>query len=387
MCVKSAERDLETKSSRSSSSVNRINVFFSFVLFSVQTDLRASFPSLRSMWVTAPTWPTSAGPMTTRCCCQWVGLTRRWWSGPESHWVTKRAKLWTARSLMTTQRRTEVTQRHETIQGLDRCLVLSEETLSVGWFQGTTATWPERKWWTTWPRSTLPASGTCREPDLTCSTKSYLWRRGTHTHTRMHMHTHWRYLRCSWTCFLLRPPVSRAAPLPDKLLKNNVTKKKKVVEVSMSLLHKSSVSPPSQWTAVWISLLGFQELLLEHVFGYRGFDCRNNLHYLNDGADIIFHTAAAVVIQNLSAGQWHSQPDLLLFMLLLLMMTSCFLFLSWQEPRVSTWNTLMTSSVWLSTNTPNTRTSSQQDRLVSPLGQNMSELSLQSPTELKLCSC
>uniref|UniRef100_A0A3Q1EQL2 EMAP like 6 n=1 Tax=Acanthochromis polyacanthus TaxID=80966 RepID=A0A3Q1EQL2_9TELE len=71
------------------------------------------------------------------------------------------------------------------------------------------------------------------------------------------------------------PPVSRAAPLPDKLLKNNVTKKKKVVE----------------------------ELVLEHVFGYRGFDCRNNLHYLNDGADIIFHTAAAVVIQNLSATQ------------------------------------------------------------------------------------
>uniref|UniRef100_A0A3P9CCP9 Uncharacterized protein n=1 Tax=Maylandia zebra TaxID=106582 RepID=A0A3P9CCP9_9CICH len=33
-----------------------------------------------------------------------------------------------------------------------------------------------------------------------------------------------------------------------------------------------------------------------------GFDCRNNLHYLNDGADIVFHTAAAVVIQNLSAG-------------------------------------------------------------------------------------
>uniref|UniRef100_A0A3Q3FEP0 EMAP like 6 n=1 Tax=Labrus bergylta TaxID=56723 RepID=A0A3Q3FEP0_9LABR len=45
-----------------------------------------------------------------------------------------------------------------------------------------------------------------------------------------------------------------------------------------------------------------QELVLEHVFGYRGFDCRNNLHYLNDGADIIFHTAAAVIIQNLSAG-------------------------------------------------------------------------------------
>uniref|UniRef100_H3CLU3 EMAP like 6 n=2 Tax=Tetraodon nigroviridis TaxID=99883 RepID=H3CLU3_TETNG len=70
------------------------------------------------------------------------------------------------------------------------------------------------------------------------------------------------------------PPVSRAAPLPDKVLKVNVSRKKKLVE----------------------------ELLLDHVFGYRGFDCRNNLHYLNDGADIIFHTAATVVIQNLSAG-------------------------------------------------------------------------------------
>uniref|UniRef100_A0A8C1K429 EMAP like 6 n=1 Tax=Cyprinus carpio TaxID=7962 RepID=A0A8C1K429_CYPCA len=64
-----------------------------------------------------------------------------------------------------------------------------------------------------------------------------------------------------------RPPVSRAAPLPDKLVKNNITKKKKMVE----------------------------ELSLDHVFGYRGFDCRNNLHYLNDGADIIFHTAAAAL--------------------------------------------------------------------------------------------
>ncbi|EGW07847.1 Echinoderm microtubule-associated protein-like 6 [Cricetulus griseus] len=71
-----------------------------------------------------------------------------------------------------------------------------------------------------------------------------------------------------------RPPVSRAAPQPEKLQKNNITKKKKLVE----------------------------ELALDHVFGYRGFDCRNNLHYLNDGADIIFHTAAAGVVQNLSTG-------------------------------------------------------------------------------------
>ncbi|XP_074434711.1 echinoderm microtubule-associated protein-like 6 isoform X3 [Larus michahellis] len=71
-----------------------------------------------------------------------------------------------------------------------------------------------------------------------------------------------------------RPPVSRAAPQPEKLQKNNINKKKKLVE----------------------------ELALDHVFGYRGFDCRNNLHYLNDGADIIFHTAAAGIVQNLSTG-------------------------------------------------------------------------------------
>ena len=54
-----------------------------------------------------------------------------------------------------------------------------------------------------------------------------------------------------------------------------------------------------------------QELALDHVFGYRGFDCRNNLHYLNDGADIIFHTAAAGIVQNLSTGsfgRWETRP-------------------------------------------------------------------------------
>ncbi|XP_058881491.1 echinoderm microtubule-associated protein-like 6 isoform X3 [Acipenser ruthenus] len=71
-----------------------------------------------------------------------------------------------------------------------------------------------------------------------------------------------------------RPSVSRATPQPEKLQKNNMTKKKKLVE----------------------------ELVLDHVFGYRGFDCRNNLHYLNDGADIIFHTAAAAMVQSLSTG-------------------------------------------------------------------------------------
>ncbi|OCT79280.1 hypothetical protein XELAEV_18026090mg [Xenopus laevis] len=71
-----------------------------------------------------------------------------------------------------------------------------------------------------------------------------------------------------------RPSVSRAVPQPEKLQKNNINKKKKVIE----------------------------ELSLDHVFGYRGFDCRDNLHYLNDCTDIIFHTAAACIVQNLSTG-------------------------------------------------------------------------------------
>ncbi|KAM6956797.1 echinoderm microtubule-associated protein-like 6 [Aplochiton taeniatus] len=69
-----------------------------------------------------------------------------------------------------------------------------------------------------------------------------------------------------------RPPVSRAAPRPEKLQKNNVSKKRKLVE----------------------------DLGLEHVFGFRGFDCRNNLHYLNDGSDIVFHTAATAILHSLT---------------------------------------------------------------------------------------
>lgn len=80
-----------------------------------------------------------------------------------------------------------------------------------------------------------------------------------------------------------------------------MTKKKKVVEVSI-LIESSHYGPPRVPNALTV-LMAFQELLLDHVFGYRGFDCRNNLHYLNDGADIIFHTAATVVLQSLSAGK------------------------------------------------------------------------------------
>ncbi|XP_063080185.1 echinoderm microtubule-associated protein-like 5 [Engraulis encrasicolus] len=69
-----------------------------------------------------------------------------------------------------------------------------------------------------------------------------------------------------------RPPVSRALPLPEKLHTNSVGKKKRPIE----------------------------DLVLELVFGYRGKDCRNNVHYLNDGADIIYHTASIGIVLNLS---------------------------------------------------------------------------------------
>ncbi|XP_037397929.1 echinoderm microtubule-associated protein-like 5 isoform X4 [Pygocentrus nattereri] len=69
-----------------------------------------------------------------------------------------------------------------------------------------------------------------------------------------------------------RPPVSRALPVPEKLQTNNVGKKKRPIE----------------------------DLVLELVFGYRGNDCRNNVHYLNEGADIIYHTASVGVVLNLT---------------------------------------------------------------------------------------
>ena len=49
------------------------------------------------------------------------------------------------------------------------------------------------------------------------------------------------------------------------------------------------------------------ELELECVYGYRGFDCRSNLFYLNDGADIVFHAAGAAVVYNIASGIQCSQ--------------------------------------------------------------------------------
>ena len=48
---------------------------------------------------------------------------------------------------------------------------------------------------------------------------------------------------------------------------------------------------------------------LDCVYGFRGFDCRNNLHYLNDGADIVYHAAGACVVLNLSSGMLQNIPS------------------------------------------------------------------------------
>lgn len=71
--------------------------------------------------------------------------------------------------------------------------------------------------------------------------------------------------------------------------------------------------PPSPHLALYISvvmvltfaalrllLTPLQDLVLELVFGYRGSDCRNNVHYLNEGADIIYHTASVAIVLNLT---------------------------------------------------------------------------------------
>nr|XP_039266613.1 echinoderm microtubule-associated protein-like 6 [Styela clava] len=44
-----------------------------------------------------------------------------------------------------------------------------------------------------------------------------------------------------------------------------------------------------------------KSLSLWHVFGYRGFDCRDNLRYVNEG--IVYHAAGACIFQDLSTGE------------------------------------------------------------------------------------
>ena len=46
----------------------------------------------------------------------------------------------------------------------------------------------------------------------------------------------------------------------------------------------------------------FKELSLDFVHGYRGFDSRNNLHYLPEG-EIVYHAAGAGIVYNTTANK------------------------------------------------------------------------------------
>ena len=44
-------------------------------------------------------------------------------------------------------------------------------------------------------------------------------------------------------------------------------------------------------------------LELEHIIGYRGFDTRDNVHFVNDNNDIVYHAAAVCIVQNIATGE------------------------------------------------------------------------------------
>ncbi|PAA85883.1 hypothetical protein BOX15_Mlig016715g1 [Macrostomum lignano] len=80
----------------------------------------------------------------------------------------------------------------------------------------------------------------------------------------------------------LRPAVSRKTPKPPKVVRGVASGDKK--------------RPHHQHEEV-------ADLQLEFVHGYRGFDCRSNLHYLNEAGDtIVYHAAGACIVHQVSAG-------------------------------------------------------------------------------------
>ncbi|GFS05106.1 echinoderm microtubule-associated protein-like 6 [Elysia marginata] len=60
--------------------------------------------------------------------------------------------------------------------------------------------------------------------------------------------------------------------------------------------------PPSATGGKKRKMTQVTDLQLEFIHGYRGFDARSNLFYINDGADIVFHAAGAGIVQSLTAG-------------------------------------------------------------------------------------
>ena len=73
---------------------------------------------------------------------------------------------------------------------------------------------------------------------------------------------------------LTRPAISRTGEVTTKVSRGDNPKKRKEVT----------------------------DLSLHHIHGYRGFDGRNNLHFINDGAEIVYHAAGAGIVLNPNSG-------------------------------------------------------------------------------------
>ncbi|XP_077993248.1 echinoderm microtubule-associated protein-like 6 [Glandiceps talaboti] len=106
-----------------------------------------------------------------------------------------------------------------------------------------------------------------REKNIDYTTKTYATNLREHSGVKPHLQE---------TEEEQKPAVSRGSQKPPKVKQTDGTAKRK----------KGAIT----------------DLSLDYIFGYRGFDCRNNLHYVNDGADIVYHAAGAGIVEHLANG-------------------------------------------------------------------------------------
>ncbi len=55
-------------------------------------------------------------------------------------------------------------------------------------------------------------------------------------------------------------------------------------------------------TNKYVFIFCIQDLELDHIHGYRGFDCRDNLFYLADNESIVYPAAGAGVVHHIRRG-------------------------------------------------------------------------------------